>query len=106
MEKADGITSIPQGAFRELNKLEKLLLSGCSLTVIQKDTLQGLTQLKEVSIFWNVNLLIFFVESNCKNSWRFCIFAYMQMENTLWNTAIRPFICPSVRLFSLTTGPI
>ncbi|VDO35486.1 unnamed protein product [Onchocerca flexuosa] len=53
--RADGITNITQGIFRELNKLEKLLLPGCSLTVIHKDTFQGLTKLTELDL--RINLL-------------------------------------------------
>ncbi|VDK29733.1 unnamed protein product [Gongylonema pulchrum] len=55
MEQADGITSIPTGVFQKLNKLEKLLLPGCSLTVIHNDTFQGLTSLKELDL--RINLI-------------------------------------------------
>lgn len=49
MGRADGITNITDGTFGELNKLEKLLLPECSLTVIHKNTFQGLTKLTEVN---------------------------------------------------------
>uniref|UniRef100_A0A8R1Y104 LRRCT domain-containing protein n=1 Tax=Onchocerca volvulus TaxID=6282 RepID=A0A8R1Y104_ONCVO len=55
MGRADGITNITQGIFKGLNKLEKLLLPGCSLTVIHKDTFQGLMKLTELDL--RINLL-------------------------------------------------
>lgn len=52
MGRADGITNITQGTFEGLSKLEKLLLPGCSLTVIHKNTFQGLTKLIEVNVLF------------------------------------------------------
>uniref|UniRef100_A0A0R3RTF8 LRRCT domain-containing protein n=1 Tax=Elaeophora elaphi TaxID=1147741 RepID=A0A0R3RTF8_9BILA len=53
--RADGITDIREGIFGEMSKLEKLLLPGCSLTVIHKNTFQGLIKLTELDL--RINLL-------------------------------------------------
>ncbi|VBB25289.1 unnamed protein product [Acanthocheilonema viteae] len=55
MGRADGITDLTEGIFGELSKLEKLLLPGCSLTVIHKNTFQGLIKLTELDL--RINLL-------------------------------------------------
>uniref|UniRef100_A0A915PZU5 Leucine-rich repeat-containing N-terminal plant-type domain-containing protein n=1 Tax=Setaria digitata TaxID=48799 RepID=A0A915PZU5_9BILA len=55
MDRADGITDIAQGTFERMNKLEKLLLPGCSLTIIHRNTFRGLTKLTELDL--RINLL-------------------------------------------------
>ncbi|VDK83649.1 unnamed protein product [Litomosoides sigmodontis] len=55
MGRADGITNITEGIFGGLSKLEKLLLPGCSLTIIHKNTFQGLIKLTELDL--RINLL-------------------------------------------------
>lgn len=52
MGRADGITNITEGIFGGLSKLEKLLLPECSLTIIHKNTFQGLIKLTEVNVIF------------------------------------------------------
>ncbi|VDN50036.1 unnamed protein product [Dracunculus medinensis] len=55
LSKADGILEIPNGLFAELNKLETLLMIGCSLTKINNGTFQGLHNLIELDL--RINLI-------------------------------------------------
>lgn len=55
LTKADGITTIPNGTFDGLAQLEKLALTGCSLSELEKDIFKGLENLKEVNYFPSPN---------------------------------------------------
>ena len=48
--KADGIKTIPNGAFANLENLEKLIMTGCSLSVLDESMFEGLANLKEVIV--------------------------------------------------------
>ncbi|KHN72625.1 Leucine-rich repeat-containing protein 15 [Toxocara canis] len=55
LSKADGIHDFPEGIFEKLNRLERLLLMGCSLTTITNQTFRGLNNITELDL--RVNLI-------------------------------------------------
>ncbi|VDM45173.1 unnamed protein product [Toxocara canis] len=55
LSKADGIHDFPDGIFEKLNRLERLLLMGCSLTTITNQTFRGLNNITELDL--RVNLI-------------------------------------------------